>query len=507
MPEGELRTALALRQCREPAGGPDQPRAALRSEWMIIKTKLVGLAAACVACLIFLAMPGKVAAQSTCSPMNVTALDGGLYNFQMNEWNSSLQECVSINGVGFNITTANFDSATNGAPANYTSIYRGCHWGRCTSSNPFPIQESNIASATSSVSITQPSGYNNDAAYDIWFNQSSTTSGQPNGTELMIWLNHDGSVQPFGSRVATATINGALYEVWTGNQSSWKIVSYVATQPVTSATNLNLLPFFSDAVSRGSLQPSWWLIDVEYGFEIWTGGKGLGMSGFSVSAAAKTSSGSTCSTIPSAPSGVRATTASSSVINVSWTADTAPANCTISSYNVYRSTTSGFTPSSSNKIAGGVTATSFSSSGLSPATTYYYAVTAVDAAGTSAASSQSGATTSAAPSGSVSGCHVNYTISNQWSGGFQAALTIENTGSTSLSSWTLTWNFANGQTISNLWNGSETQSGSTVMVKNLSYNGSIPAGGSYNGVGFTGTWNNSANAAPTSFAINGVTCK
>ena len=36
-----------------------------------------------------------------------------------------------------------------------------------TSSNPFPIEENNIASAITSVNITQPSGYNNDAAYDI----------------------------------------------------------------------------------------------------------------------------------------------------------------------------------------------------------------------------------------------------------------------------------------------------------------------------------------------------
>src|ERR1700739_316744 len=474
---------------------------------MIIAKQFFSMAAVLVAGVVFLATPGKAAAQSTCSPTNVTALDGGVYNFQMDEWNSQLQECVSINGNGFNITTANFDNATNGAPATYTSVYRGCHWGNCTSSNPFPVQESNIASATSSVNITQPSGYNNDAAYDIWFNQTSTTSGQPNGTEVMIWLNHGGSVQPFGSRAAMATINGAQYEVWTGNQSSWKIVSYVATSPVTSVTNLNLLPFFSDAVSRGSLQPACWLICVEYGFEIWIGGEGVGASAYSVSAAAKTGGGGNCGAVPSAPSGVRATTASSAVINVSWTPDTAPANCTISSYNVYRSTTSGFTPSSSNRIASGVTTTSFSDSGLSPATTYYYAVTAVDAAGTSAASPQSSATTPAAPSGGASGCHVNYTISNQWPGGFQAALTIENTGSTPLSNWALTWNFANGQTVSNLWNGSETQSGSTVMVRNEGYNGNIPAGGSYTGVGFTGTWNNAANAVPTSFALNGVACK
>ena len=46
----------------------------------------------------------------------------------------------------------------------------------------------------------QPGGGNAyDVAYDIWFNQTPATNGQPNGAELMIWLNHNGSVQPFRS--------------------------------------------------------------------------------------------------------------------------------------------------------------------------------------------------------------------------------------------------------------------------------------------------------------------
>ena len=446
-------------------------------------------------------------AQSTCSRWDVTPLDSGAYNFQMNEWNSTLPECVNISGTGFTITTASFNLPTNGAPANYTSVYRGCHWGTCTSSNPFPIQESNIASAVSSVNLTQPSGSDNDAAYDIWFNQSSTTSGQPNGTEVMIWLNHQGVIQPFGSPTATATINGANYEVWTGNQSSWKVISYVATTPVTSVTNLNLKPFFADAVSRGSLSSSWWLIDVEFGFEIWTGGQGLAMSNFSVSAAAGSSSGgATCTTAPSAPSGLRGTAASSSVINLSWNADTPPADCSITGYNIYRSTTSGFAPSSGNMIASGITATSYSDSGRSPSTTYYYKIEAVDAAGASAPSAQAAATTPAA-GGGTSTCHVQYSIVNSWPGGFQAAITIQNTGSTAWSNWDLTWTFPDGQTVSSLWNGAASQSGSSVSVRNLSYNGTIPAGSSYNGVGFNGTWNDLTNAVPSSFAINGTTCQ
>jgi len=84
---------------------------------------------------------------------------------------------------------------------------------------------------------------------------------------------------------------------------------------------------------------------------------------------------------------------------LSWTAVTPPANCTVSGYNVYRSTTSGFTPGSGNLIASGVTGTTYSNTGLAASTTYYYKVEAVDADGTSAASAQATATTQAASSG------------------------------------------------------------------------------------------------------------
>jgi len=230
-----------------------------------------------------------------------------------------------------------------------------------------------------------------------------------------------------------------------------------------------------------------------------------GSSAASAQASATTLAASSCTTIPSAPTGLTATVVSSSGINLSWTAVTPPTNCTISSYSVFRSTTSGFTPSSSNQVGTVTGGTTFSDTGLAPSTTYYYKVEAVDAAGSSAASAQASATTLASSGGFA--CHIAYSITNQWSGGFQAAITINNTGTTGITNWTLTWAFANGQTITQIWNASETQSGANVTVNNLSYNGSIPAGGSYNGMGFNGSWNNTANSAPASFAVNGTTCK
>jgi hypothetical protein len=103
-------------------------------------------------------------------------------------------------------------------------------------------------------------------------------------------------------------------------------------------------------------------------------------------------------------------------------------------------------------------------------------------------------------------CHVVYATSPQNTSAFGATVSIQNTGTTAWTSWTLTWTFANGQTVAQLWNGIETQSGAVVTVKNEPYNGSVAAGGTVSGVGFNGTWNGVTNAIPTSFAVNGATC-
>ncbi len=110
------------------------------------------------------------------------------------------------------------------------------------------------------------------------------------------------------------------------------------------------------------------------------------------------------------------------------------------------------------------------------------------------------------PGTSSSTCSIVYTILPQNATAFGGAITINNTGTTAWSSWTLTWSYSNGQTISSIWNASEIQSGANVTLTNLSYNGSIPAGGSLTGIGFNGAWNGVTNAVPTSFAINGSAC-
>ncbi|MFZ1087115.1 MAG: cellulose binding domain-containing protein, partial [Terracidiphilus sp.] len=110
------------------------------------------------------------------------------------------------------------------------------------------------------------------------------------------------------------------------------------------------------------------------------------------------------------------------------------------------------------------------------------------------------------PASSGSSCSIVYTILPQSITAFGGAITINNTGTTAWNNWTLAWTFANGQTISSVWNASEVQSGAKVTLTSLSYNGSVPAGGSLTGVGFDGLWNGVTNSVPTSFSVNGAPC-
>lgn len=110
------------------------------------------------------------------------------------------------------------------------------------------------------------------------------------------------------------------------------------------------------------------------------------------------------------------------------------------------------------------------------------------------------------PTTSGTTCQVTYAIISQWPGGFGVNLTIKNTGTTAINGWSLRFTFSAGQTITQLWNGSYTQSGGAVTITNLSYNGSLPAGATLNSSpGFNGSWNGS-NPKPTTITLNGTAC-
>ena len=235
----------------------------------------------------------RAATSSLCAEQTAP-VGGGAYIVQNNEWNSGASECITTDGnADFTVASSGISNATNGAPGGYPSIYQGCHWGSCSSggltSTPVQVSALTPGRVTTSWSTTQTGSGAYDVAYDIWYNQTPTTTGQPNGTEMMVWLNHNGSVQPFGSEVASnVSIGGHTYNIWYGTQSTWDTVTYDMTSGTTSVSGLDIGTLTQDMVSRGYTRSSWYLIDVEAGFELWQGGAGLATNSFSVNVAGGT---------------------------------------------------------------------------------------------------------------------------------------------------------------------------------------------------------------------------
>jgi len=101
---------------------------------------------------------------------------------------------------------------------------------------------------------------------------------------------------------------------------------------------------------------------------------------------------------------------------------------------------------------------------------------------------------SSSPTTQPGACSATYRIDSQWNTGFGATVTVQ-AGNSAISGWTVRWTFANGQTIGQMWNGSDSPSGASHAVRNVSHNGSLGAGASTT-FGFNGTWSGT-NSTPT----------
>jgi hypothetical protein len=104
-------------------------------------------------------------------------------------------------------------------------------------------------------------------------------------------------------------------------------------------------------------------------------------------------------------------------------------------------------------------------------------------------------------------CSIRYTLTSQWTGFYQGDLVITNLSPTPTSSWAVQWQFADGQAFNQNWNSTSSLNGVNATLNNAAWNGVIAGnGGTLNGVGFVGTWDNATNAKPPNFTLNGRRC-
>ncbi|MBD0362634.1 MAG: cellulose binding domain-containing protein, partial [Coleofasciculus sp. C3-bin4] len=95
---------------------------------------------------------------------------------------------------------------------------------------------------------------------------------------------------------------------------------------------------------------------------------------------------------------------------------------------------------------------------------------------------------------------VEFSLANDWGSGFTANMSIANNGNSNLSNWTL--EFDAPFKITNIWNAEiDSQRGNHYVIRNLSWNATIPPSGSVS-FGFNGNPGN-VTIKPSDYILNG----
>jgi hypothetical protein len=124
-------------------------------------------------------------------------------------------------------------------------------------------------------------GEQNDS-FDIWLapSKSDTSTAKDSDTELMIWLAHPG-INDNSAFIYHVDIGGTDWGVmsWETDDASthqrWRYVAFLAPRTASGELtyhDLWLNEFFRNASAHGWLPSSYWLIAVDKGFEINSGG-------------------------------------------------------------------------------------------------------------------------------------------------------------------------------------------------------------------------------------------
>ena len=230
-----------------------------------------------------------------------------------------------------------------------------------------------------------------------------------------------GGSAPSAPTGLTATPGNALVNLsWTASSGATSYNIYRGTssgnETTTVATGVTSTSYTNTGLTNGTM----------YYYRI-TATNSYGTSGYSNEASATPTAGVS---IPPAPTNLTASPGNAQAV-LSWTASSGA-----TSYNVYRGTSSG----SETSFATGITTTTYTNTGLTNGTTYYYKVAAVNSAGTSGLSNEASATPAAGGSSN--------SIGFQFQGSGTALAASDQAGLSTVAQ--INWNVLTGSSFSSV---------------------------------------------------------
>ena len=265
----------------------------------MLKCRAVGLTAAAVIGVLSVAAPAS--APATVIPVSKIGVGGGnaavvcvKYWHQRvgtdvvirDDWWGRWPVCIeNDHTVAFTVTRSAIPAHHPGVAA-FPYVFIGCSWGICSRHSFLPARVTAVRNpvATFSTRGNPRGGWN--AAYEMWFATHRETTGQADGAELMVWLRAPG----WDDSRKIVHVGGRAYFLahWVDlpghagpGTPGWQYIQFKLVRPRYGVRNLHLGPLIRYCERRGWIRPSWWMLNIEAGFEIRWGGRGLAETGFS----------------------------------------------------------------------------------------------------------------------------------------------------------------------------------------------------------------------------------
>jgi hypothetical protein len=214
--------------------------------------------------------------------MKVTGTDGQRYVIRnkpsVNHDDQGMCLSDPSRHAGFIITRSPGTAASPKVRA-YPYIANGCFEGACAAGGEGPMPRAgSLGNYTVSwATVTPPESGVWNVSLDLWLGPRRGVGT----SEIMIWLKYS-KPSWWAKRYPSVEIDGAKWYLVPHTTAPGRhYISFRRASPVESATLL-LAPFMAEAERLGDLSPSALLWCAQAGFEIWSGGRGLQITRFSI---------------------------------------------------------------------------------------------------------------------------------------------------------------------------------------------------------------------------------
>jgi hypothetical protein len=150
----------------------------------------------------------------------------------------------------------------------YAAAFDGWNYNNNFGGSPFPMRLNSSSKANCSEKNTYASGGSYDVIYDSFFNYSATPGSSNPQAELEVYTTASFG---FNSWKYTRTVDGITYHVAVTEASDWPIYAYCPANGYVSSQSINVMDIAKDASSLGMIGNTAYLLDVDYGIEVYYG--------------------------------------------------------------------------------------------------------------------------------------------------------------------------------------------------------------------------------------------